>query len=89
MREVQSVWRSSDDTSAEGEDIVIISKKDDDYVAVSSVDNYIYRPEKYAHISLYDWNCLAIKNKMNKIKDVWSHQNREDIEHESDIQDDQ
>ena len=26
---------------------------------------------------------------MNKRKDGWSHQNKEDIEHESDIQDDE
>ena len=42
-------------------DLVVIGKKDDEYVPVSSVDDYIYRPEKYPDVSLYSWIHLAVK----------------------------
>jgi hypothetical protein len=46
----------------------VIEKKNDEYVPVSTVDDYVYRPEKYADVSLYDWIQLAVKYTVDKRK---------------------
>jgi hypothetical protein len=72
VREVQSIWKSiegpakCDDKINALPEKIIIDKKDDEYVAISATDNYVYRPEKYDHVSLYDWIRLATKYKCDR-----------------------
>jgi hypothetical protein len=63
-----------------------LEKNDDEYVPLSSVDDYIYRPEKYANVSLYDWIRLAVKYKVNKKRSSATNGDKDDSETETDIQ---
>jgi len=47
-------------------------------VAISNVDDYVYRPEKYEHMSLYDWIRLATKYKMKNKKKIMENSDSED-----------
>ena len=72
VREVQSIWKSMEGPAKCDDKInalpekIIIDKKDDEYVAISATDNYVYQPEKYDHVSLYDWIRLATKYKCDR-----------------------
>jgi hypothetical protein len=85
-REVRSVWCSPDESPDSHVDLVVIGKKDDEYVPVSSVDDYIYRSEKYADVSLCGWIRLAAKYKVNKHKSSATNDKEERNDPETDIE---
>ena len=80
VREVQSVWKSTE-SPADSEDLIsedlistepekiMIDKQDDEYIAISATDDYVYRPDKHENVSLYDWIRLATKYKCDRIVD--------------------
>src|ERR1700683_3714516 len=87
VQEVRPVWSSSDESPESPTDLVVIGKKGNEYVPVSAVDHYIYRPEKYADVSLYDWMCLAVKYKVNKKRSNITNDNEEDSEPDVQVED--
>ena len=67
VREVKSAWPTENKNVVVDKEVdkltekVVIDKRDDEYVALSAVDDYIYRPSKYDDVCLYDWIRLATK----------------------------
>lgn len=53
-----------------GEEKVTVRKIDNQYVGVSYVDDYEFRPRKWEHMSLYSWIRLAEKDEMSKVERV-------------------
>ncbi|TFY60405.1 hypothetical protein EVJ58_g5170 [Rhodofomes roseus] len=47
---------------------VVIGKSKDSFVGISQQMDYIHRPKKYDHVSLYDWIRLAEKQTMDRAK---------------------
>ncbi|TFY68551.1 hypothetical protein EVJ58_g955 [Rhodofomes roseus] len=47
---------------------VVIGKSKDSFVGISQQMDYIHRPKKYDHVSLYDWIRLAEKQTMGRAK---------------------
>jgi hypothetical protein len=64
VKEVLSAW---DEDYAivdlEGvEDKVVINKNQGQFVGLSKVSDYVFRPSMYERVSLYDWICLYHKS---------------------------
>jgi hypothetical protein len=57
VHEVRKVWY--DNKEQESTEKVLVLKKDGKYKAMSSVDDYIYRPEEYSDMNLLDWIRLS------------------------------
>jgi hypothetical protein len=66
VKVVRSAWETEDNNIDKETDKVVIGKKDGEYVAISSVDDYIHRPDKYESMSLYNWIRLATKYKLRR-----------------------
>ena len=45
------------------EEKVILGQNDDQYIAMSKIDDYQFRPQSYTSVSLYDWIILSVKRK--------------------------
>ena len=60
VREALKPWQTTENTENDNviEKVVLIKKKDT-YVGLSSVHDYIYRPQKHEDISLYEWSQMA------------------------------
>ena len=48
------------------EDKVILRREKESYVGSNNVDDYKYRPQMYANISLFEWVQIAIRRKRTK-----------------------
>ena len=62
VREAQKVWNTSKDAE-EIPEKVVLNKNLGKYVGLSTVQDYIYRPNIYKNISLYEWTRRANKRK--------------------------
>jgi hypothetical protein len=73
VRDVWSAWSVSPRDEQSDEILllpenVIIDKQDDEYIGISTIDDYKYRPSQYEDTSLYNWIRLAKKTKIPKTK---------------------
>jgi hypothetical protein len=62
---------SEDEDEEENEDnltdkLLLISQDGQDFVALSKVDDYKYRPKAYSSSSLHEWSKLSIKVKVSR-----------------------
>ena len=76
MKEVKRAWKlPCSDTNNEPEQKMVISKNGEDYIAISSVYDYVYRPPHHRDMCLYDWilRYRKVKCKKSQPKDeVWA-----------------
>src|SRR6266536_3045228 len=65
VREVQNAWKSPEDMEVDEEapEKVLLLKKKGQYIGVSYVHDYVYRPETYSNINLYEWVQMATRVK--------------------------
>ena len=71
VRETMSAWDT--DTTRVPDldgvlDKVVISKSQGQFIGVSKVNDYIFRPSMYEHVSLYDWIRLAEKTRKRRMR---------------------
>jgi len=71
VRETMSAW-DTDTTRVPDldgvSDKVVISKSQGQFIGVSKVNDYIFRPSMYEHVSLYDWIRLAEKTRKRRMR---------------------
>ncbi|KAH9829023.1 uncharacterized protein C8Q71DRAFT_694202, partial [Rhodofomes roseus] len=60
----EDIWHNLDQNPVK----VVIGKSKDSFVGISQQIDYIHRPTKYDHVSLYDWIRLAEKQTMGRAK---------------------
>src|SRR6266536_1238132 len=65
VREVQNAWKSPEDMEVDEEapEKVLLLKKKGQYIGVYYVHDYVYRPEAYSDITLYEWVQMATRVK--------------------------
>src|ERR1700723_527368 len=76
VREARSVWHQT--TEEDKPERVVLTKKGGRLLGLSSVNDYVYRPEEYEDVCLYDWFRLSRKatqdprHRKKKSKEEWS-----------------
>jgi hypothetical protein len=63
VREARNAWHET--TKEDTPERVMLTKKGGRLVGLSSVNDYVYRPEEYEDMSLYDWFRLSRKATQN------------------------
>ena len=66
VREVLTSWRSPEDLDDQVAEKVVIQKSNSKYVGFSAVHDYMYRPEAFGDITLYEWVQMATRCKVTK-----------------------
>ena len=66
VREVLSSWRSEEDLENQMPEKVAVLKSNSRYVGFSAVHDYMYRPEVFADVTLYEWVQMARRCKIMK-----------------------
>ena len=84
VREVMNVWKLdyNEENNSEIPEKILLQKKNNMYVGVSSVCDYIYRPKNFENTTLYEWIQMA---KRVKIKPIPTYHVVSDGEDELDI----
>ena len=73
VREVLNAWEgiSTNDKISDLDDVldkVVINKNRGEFVGLSKVNDYVYRPSMYESVSLYDWIRLSNKSAKGRSK---------------------
>lgn len=78
VREALIPWRSEEDLEVLLPEKVVVHKQSGEYVGLSSVHDYMYRPKIHEDKTLYEWIQMASRVKVSKIQ-----------KHDTDIDDDE
>jgi hypothetical protein len=87
VREARSVWHATKDDDTP--DRVVLTRKGDKLVGLTSVNDYTYRPEAYKDMSLYDWFRLSRKETQNSQRLRKQKKEKEWIDEETIEEDDE
>jgi hypothetical protein len=87
VREARNAWHETDEEDKS--ERVVITKKGGKLVGLSSVNDYVYRPEEYEDMSLYDWFRLSRKATQNPIQRKKHNNKKEDCIDEETVTDDE
>jgi hypothetical protein len=72
VREVLDTWKDDVESSIpdlrDVRDSVVINKSEGRFIGISKISDYVYRPETYEQITLYDWIRLYKKSKKRRTK---------------------
>ena len=73
VKEVLNAWTEvqGSETITDLDDIpdkVVINKSQGQFIGLSRVNDYVYRPSAYDKVSLYDWIRLAEKTKKRRMR---------------------
>jgi hypothetical protein len=67
VREALKPWQTTGNTENDNDiEKVVLIKKKDTFIGLSSVHDYIYRPQKHEDVSLYEWSQMAKRVKGKK-----------------------
>ncbi|TDL13583.1 hypothetical protein BD410DRAFT_683498, partial [Rickenella mellea] len=69
VREAMKPWETESSESYENTDEkLVLLKSQGQYIGISPVFDYIYRPKIYEHVTLYDWFRLSRKKSISQKK---------------------
>jgi hypothetical protein len=74
VKEVFNAWENDDDDEDvkmfldDDDERVIINKNKNSFIQLSKVDDYMYRPQVYENVCLYDWVRFSRKTRRKRLR---------------------